>query len=252
MQVGSVMDTLNRQAYDSPLAVRAYGRSEALLPAEQAVLRKLAPELRDRKLLDLGVGGGRTTSAMLRISHDYTAVDYSQSLVDLAKRRTGVAAIFHADVRDMRKLFKAESFDFVLFSFNGIDYMPHAGRLAALSEIHRVLKPGGRFLFSSHNRAASNAATCHEPSRTRLKRLLLLPRHLRLQRFESETPEYAILNDSGLRYSLLTYYIDLAAQVRQLARAGFEFVEGHDSNGRPVIDDRTSPFIHYLTAKAVY
>ena len=155
MQVESVMDTLNRQAYESLLAVRAYGRSEALLPAEQAVLRKLAPELRDRKLLDLGVGGGRTTSAMLRISHDYMAVDYSQSLVDLAKRRTGVAAIFHADVRDMRKLFKAESFDFVLFSFNGIDYMPHDGRLAALSEIHRVLKPGGRFLFSSHNRAAA-------------------------------------------------------------------------------------------------
>jgi SAM-dependent methyltransferase len=88
-------------------------------------------------------------------------------------------------------------FRFRPFFFNGIDYVSHNGRPAVLSEINRVLKPGGWFFFSSHNRAATYAAK-REGLRELLKRLLFLRRHLRLRRLESQTPEYAILNDSGL------------------------------------------------------
>jgi SAM-dependent methyltransferase len=244
------MEAINQRAYDSHVAIHAFRRTEGLFPAERVVLEKIADELRDRRLLDLGVGGGRTTAALLRISQDYTGIDYSERLVDFAKQRTGVRTIYQADARDMRGLFKDENFDFVLFSFNGIDYVSHNGRLAALGEINRVLKPGGWFFFSSHNRAAANAAKREGP-RELIKRLLFLRRHLRLRRLESQTPEYAILNDSGLHYSLLTYYVDLAAQTAQLAKAGFEFVEAYDIEGRPVVEDHTSPSIHYLAKKRV-
>jgi SAM-dependent methyltransferase len=250
MSAASVMDAINQRAYDGHVAIHPFRRTEGLFPAERVVLEKIADELRDRRLLDLGVGGGRTTTALLRISQDYTGIDYSARLVDFVKRRTGVRTIYQADARDMRGLFKDENFDFVLFSFNGIDYVSHNGRLAALSEINRVLKPGGWFFFSSHNRAAANTAKRHEGPRDLIKRLLFLRRRLRLRRLESHTPEYAILNDSGLHYSLLTYYVDLATQVAQLASAGFEFIEAYNIEGRPVVEDHTSPFIHYLAKKA--
>jgi ubiquinone/menaquinone biosynthesis C-methylase UbiE len=48
--------------------------------------------------------------------------------------------------------FKSNEFDAVVFSFNGIDCLyPYEKRIQALSEFRRILKPGGFFVFSSHN-----------------------------------------------------------------------------------------------------
>src|SRR3989338_8328332 len=48
--------------------------------------------------------------------------------------------------------FPNNHFDYALFSFHGLDYLfPEEQRTRALHEIHRVLKPGGLFAFSSHN-----------------------------------------------------------------------------------------------------
>ncbi len=46
---------------------------------------------------------------------------------------------------------KDNSFDFVLFSFNGMDSFSHKDRIAALGEIRRVLRNDGIFYFLSHN-----------------------------------------------------------------------------------------------------
>lgn len=254
MATEAMMDALNQRAYDSSIAIRAYRRGDALMAAEAAVLSRLSAELRGRKLLDLGVGGGRTTWALVEISHDYTGVDYSPRLVETARLRTGLSTIYCGDARDMRSLFADASFDFAMFSFNGIDYMPHNARLAALAEIARVLKPGGWFFFSSHNRAALGARSRElGPAALRgvLKKLILLPRRWRLRRFETRTNEYAILNDSGLRYSLLTYYIDIAAQIAQLTAAGFTAIEAYDCNGVRVTEDNASPFVHYLARRTI-
>ena len=43
------------------------------------------------------------------------------------------------------------SYDFVLFSYNGIDHLELPERERALSEMKRVLRPGGIMAFSSHN-----------------------------------------------------------------------------------------------------
>ena len=77
-----------------------------------------------------------------------------------------------------------------------------------------------------------------------------MPRHWRMRRYEVETSEYAILNDSGLRYSLLTYYITARNQIAQLESIGF-FVEGvYDTQGQPAAeDDNRSPWIHYHVSK---
>lgn len=249
MATESLMYAVNRRAYDSLAAAQAYSRGDELSLPERTVLARLSPQLQGGKLLDLGVGAGRTTPALLRISRNYTGLDYSPRLAELAKRRTGVRTIYCGDACDMRDLFEDERFDFALFSFNGIDYMPHDSRIAALAEIHRVLRPGGWFFFSSHNRAAINKRARAIGLKAQLKKVAFLPRHWRLRRLESETAEYAVLNDSGLRYSLLTYYIEVSAQIAQLTAVDFDFVAAYDTSGLPVAEDLESPFIHYLATK---
>src|SRR5208282_1678064 len=52
-------------------------------------------------------------------------------------------------------LFPDDSFDVVVFSFNGIDYvLPEQARRSCFAHVHRVLKAKGIFIFSSHNARA--------------------------------------------------------------------------------------------------
>jgi SAM-dependent methyltransferase len=56
-----------------------------------------------------------------------------------------------ADAADL-SMFPDASFDVAVFAFNGIDYvLPDDRRQSCLQHIHRVLKPGGCTIFSSHN-----------------------------------------------------------------------------------------------------
>jgi ubiquinone/menaquinone biosynthesis C-methylase UbiE len=55
-----------------------------------------------------------------------------------------------SDARDMSQ-FADNSFDFILFSFNGLDALSHLDRLQVLQEVSRIGKSGGYFFFSSHS-----------------------------------------------------------------------------------------------------
>jgi SAM-dependent methyltransferase len=56
-----------------------------------------------------------------------------------------------ADAADL-SAFRDESFDAVVFAFNGIDFvLPDGDRRACLGHVYRILKPGGVMIFSSHN-----------------------------------------------------------------------------------------------------
>ena len=50
-----------------------------------------------------------------------------------------------------------QQFDVALFSYNGFELLPgYQGKMAALSEIHRVLKAEGIFIFTTHSLFALN------------------------------------------------------------------------------------------------
>jgi SAM-dependent methyltransferase len=120
---------------------------------ERLLLAKLGTRWGELSMLDLGVGAGRTTYTFGAISGRYVGVDYSPAMVRLARERVGESSrvtLTEGDARAMPEFANA-SFDVVLFSFNGIDSNDHDGRLAALREVRRVLRPDGVFLFSSHS-----------------------------------------------------------------------------------------------------
>jgi len=250
-------DQFNHKIYTSDEVVGWYDKLDMLLEPERVILEKLRGEITGKKLLDIGVGGGRTTKYLLEFSSDYTGIDYSPQFVELVKKKFSLENVFHCDARDMSR-FADGAFDFVLFSFNSIDYIDHEGRIKALKEIRRVLKPGGVFMFSTHNRSWKDTGKLPWQLERRwtpgffkdcLVTLLLSPRRARMKRLETHTDEYAILNDNAHNYSLLTYHISIPAQLRQLAALGFGDTEAYDMKGNRVSEDDQYNWTYFFTRK---
>ena len=130
-----------------------YGKLNHLFEPEKVIFSEFKDRLKDMRMLDIGVGGGRTTNFFAKYAKEYTGIDCSKAMIDICKKRFPELEenFFVCDVRDLER-FKSNHFDFVLFSFNGIDHLiKHEERMQALHEIKRVCREGGVFCFSSHN-----------------------------------------------------------------------------------------------------
>ena len=102
-------------------------------------------------VLDLGVGGGRTTPYLASRATRYVGVDYSTAMVQACRTKFADVEFVVRDAADL-SIFPDASFDAVVFAFNGIDFLvEHADRKACLRHIFRVLKTSGVMIFSSHN-----------------------------------------------------------------------------------------------------
>jgi len=146
-------DGSNDDVYTSPEAVEKYAEEvyrEGLFDGEELVLDKYFLD-EGATVLDLGCGAGRTTKPLAERGFDVVGVDKSEEMVAAARE---IHTELDFRVGDATALsFPDESFDYVLFSNNGIDCIyPESKRTQALREVRRVLRPGGLFGFSSHNR----------------------------------------------------------------------------------------------------
>lgn len=146
------------EAYSHPGAVRGYSQAVGrigLWRREKAFFVRHLP--RDGRLLDLGCGAGRTTFGLHAAGYrDIVGADLSPAMVRQARRnaaRMGLSLRFR--VGDACRLpFGSRSFEGCVFSFNGLMTIPRRSRrIAALRDIRRVLVPGGRFVFTTHERS---------------------------------------------------------------------------------------------------
>lgn len=117
-------------------------------PGERNAVTRIAPRARGARLLDVGVGAGRTAWLMHLLTPNYIAIDYTPEMVDAARAAHPALDIRLGDARDLGA-FEAASFDVVMFSWNGLDALGHDDRQRVLDEFHRVLAPGGTLLFST-------------------------------------------------------------------------------------------------------
>ncbi len=94
------------------------------------------------KVLDLGCGNGKTSEALLDIGAEVTGIDFSQPAVDSCISRFGDSACFVCG--DVCRLpFDDNEFDAV-FAFHVLEHLTEPELKIAVSEIGRVLRPGGR------------------------------------------------------------------------------------------------------------
>jgi len=145
----TTMDDTNRPTWSAvagEYAIEGWGD-----PGEVAALAVVADLARGRPVLDLGVGGGRTTSLLRLVSSEYVGIDYTPELVELCRQRHPGVDVRLGDARDLVGI-ASGSQGLVVFSNNGIDAVDHEGRGQVLDEVHRVLGPDGVFCYSTLNK----------------------------------------------------------------------------------------------------
>ncbi len=143
------MSVDNLQVYNRPDVAAHYAVLDYLTPCEQYLFELYVKP--GGAVLDVGVGGGRTTPYLSHRASRYVGVDYASEMIRACRKKYPGLEFLEAEASDLSAL-AACSFDAVVCAFNGLDYViPDEARTRCFKECLRVLKPDGALLFSSHN-----------------------------------------------------------------------------------------------------
>jgi SAM-dependent methyltransferase len=251
----------NQNIFEDRKVIAYYAQDLDLTDAESLIFRRYRTDYVDnRRVLDVGVGTGRTVPSFAPNAAHYVGIDYSYRMIDICKARFSHYRIEHGDARDLAR-FNSGSFDCVLFSYNGIDMVDHTDRQVVLGEVSRVLTVGGIFIFSSHNlqwglkqplwRSLVQVGVPRTPVQAikRLARIGLRGRnYLRYRHTQTRTEDYAVILDPGHDFTLPIYHVDPLAQRKQLWQNGFDaptlFAEQHAHSY-----DEQNPYSYYYVAR---
>ena len=206
----------NLKFFSSPKVIDEYYDNVGLVREERRIVDKYFTK--NATVLDIGCGAGRTTAPLFEAGFNVIGIDLSEAMIDRAKARFPHIDFRVGNACDLQ--FPDESVDYVLFSFNGIDCIyPEEKRIQALKEINRVLKPGGLFVFSSHNSWSYDLF------------LEILTRHLKVKTIFFKYLSYSnymIVETAGGR--LIQYYVNPLSQKIQLRDCGFHLLEVKSMN----------------------
>lgn len=122
-----------------------------ITPKRLSYLTSVAGNLSERRVLDLGCGGGMLAEPMARAGARVTGVDVSENAVRAARDHARASGLRIDYLRTTAEElpFSAGSFDAVA----AFDILEHVLDLpAVIAEVSRVLKPSGRFIYDTNNR----------------------------------------------------------------------------------------------------
>lgn len=250
--------TDNRSTYENQELVHRYGRLKALFAAERNFLVKHSPRIPFLAFLDVGIGSGRTTRHIAPLVARYVGIDYSANMIAWCRQHLPSVPQSEFHVMDARKLeFASETFDVVLFSFNGIDCVSYEHRMDILKEFFRVLKPGGTVLFSFHNAYSIPLLYSFQMPRNPLKWPREIWRWRRLRALNGPwrqyvSKEYFYLYDGADDFQTLVCYARPERQIADLKNLGFTAIETYDlKSGRKVLPEhRACRRVHWMFVEA--
>jgi len=263
-------EAVNRRTWSRSRAVDTYQQLDGWLDAgERTALTMVADEVRGGAVLDLGIGAGRTTSLMrlLTPAERYIGVDWSPEMVAACRRRHPDLDVREGDARDLSGLSPGH-FGLVLFSYNGIDNLGHDDRGRVFRETHRVLRPGGLFVYCTFNLLGPafgqrpwevRSAKGRHRGRAAASFVARLPRNLpryrrmyvnwwRNRRLTERHETWAVGPIAGQEFGLLQHFTTIEAEQAALADAGLVLVAVVTSDGRVVSEHDThdSPWLHVV------
>ena len=149
-----------RAYFDSENVVDHYSQAAdnlGLWASEEIILTRLFK--RKDSLLELGCGVGRVAIGLYKLGYrNVLATDYAPNMIKqariLASAQDYAIPFSVCDATELE--FEDNCFDGIIFAFNGFMQIPYAAkREQALSGILRVLRPGGCFVFTTHDRERS-------------------------------------------------------------------------------------------------
>ena len=138
--------TKSSASLEQAMSLAVGGNFSAIGQIHSDLFRMLG--LRDgMRLLDLGCGSGRTAAAVARdFNIEYHGVDVVQKLLDYAKAHTP-AHYRYSHVEQIQIPDEDASADMIC-AFSLFTHLLHEETYRYLEECRRVLKPGGRLVFS--------------------------------------------------------------------------------------------------------
>jgi ubiquinone/menaquinone biosynthesis C-methylase UbiE len=146
-----------RDFYSTPVVLDHYRRATGnigLWISEEKLFCELFAK--DDRILDLGTGTGRIALGLAELGYRHLmGMDLSKEMIKEARRIARLLELAVSFRQGDATALKLDDglFDGVIFGFNGLMQIPgRDNRLAAMREVRRVLRPGGRFVFTSHDR----------------------------------------------------------------------------------------------------
>jgi SAM-dependent methyltransferase len=116
---------------------------------ERPAVLSLLPEIKNKKILDVGCAGGWYTKYLLDHGADVTAIDVNKNMVEITKKRTqDKCLVIQTDLNNKLDFIKDDSLDIVLASLV-LHYLKDVTN--AFAEFNRILKPEGEIIFSIHH-----------------------------------------------------------------------------------------------------
>ena len=137
------------QHYNRPTIAAGYGQQEGITPCERLLFDAyIKPGM---AVLDVGVGGGRTSPYLAENASRYVGIDYASEMLQICRKKYPQWEYLQCSVADLSP-FQNGSFDVVVIAFNMLgDLYPNETRWRCFQECHRVLRENGLFIFSSPN-----------------------------------------------------------------------------------------------------
>lgn len=143
--------------FRQPVVVEHYAHAAnavGLWASEEKVFTRLFKQ--EDSLVELGCGAGRIALGLWELGYKHLlGLDYSREMIAEARRINQVLEYGIAyQVGDATRLaFEDNTFDGAIFGFNGLQQIPgRENRRRAMAEACRVIKPGGWFVFTGHDR----------------------------------------------------------------------------------------------------
>lgn len=229
------MSDKNLNAWTNKLLVNTYNDYELFI-AEKKILSKL--NLKNKEILDVGIGTGRTTNYLIKQSTKYIGIDYSPEMIKSAKKKFPK---INLHVEDIRKIKYKNKFDFAFFSYNGIDYLKNKERHHAFLKLHASLKKNGYFLYSFHNYDGYNSKKPLFQNNSRniflkiksfFRYIICTYNYNKLKKEENDFHNYGYFIDGGGYFNLITQYTKIKSEYSFLKK--YFIVTFFNINGKKI------------------